>query len=222
MKCLHCQENYFPEEHLEDLRDFNEKRHFIVYLECPSCKEVNICHEIYNDSQFGRNEDFFISRQYFYPVSSGRFPAPSEVPTSIGKVYEEACNVLAFSPMASAALSRRCLQQILIDCEDVTKKKNLSQQIDEVLEKNTLPKYLADDLDYIREIGNFAAHSQKSENSGEIVNVEPGEAEANLDILEGLFDFYFVGKSKAEARRTLLNEKLKEVGKKPLDENKSN
>jgi hypothetical protein len=48
---------------------------------------------------------------------------------------------------------------------------------------------------------------------GAIVDVEVGEAEWNLDVLESLFDFYFVEPTKAAQRKAALNKKLKEAGK---------
>jgi len=68
----------------------------------------------------------------------------------------------------------------------------------------------------VRQIGNFAAHPIKSTSSGEIVDVEPGEAEWNLDVLEGLFDFYFVGPAESKKKREALDKKLKDAGKPSL------
>lgn len=53
-------------------------------------------------------------------------------------------------------------------------------------------------------------------NTGAIVDVETGEAEWMLDVLESLFDFYFVRPAKLAARKTELNKKLTDVGKEPL------
>jgi|SRR5690242_16813913 hypothetical protein len=107
--------------------------------------------------------------------------------------------VLADSPKASAALSRRCLQTLLRE-EAKTKAKDLVEQIQEVLDSGKLPSYLAENIDAIRNIGNFAAHPIKSTNTGEIVSVEPGEAEWTLDVLEELFDFYLIQPAKAKAK----------------------
>ena len=65
----------------------------------------------------------------------------------------------------------------------------------------------------MRNVGNFAAHLLKDTNTGEIVEVEPGEAEWLLDVLEGLFDFYFVQPATATPKRDALNVKLKAAGK---------
>jgi hypothetical protein len=79
-----------------------------------------------------------------------------------------------------------------------------------------LPSHIEESLGAVRNIGNFAAHPIKSKSTGEIVPVEPGEAEWNLDTLELLFDFYFVAPAKTKARRDALNKKLSDAGKPPV------
>ena len=119
------------------------------------------------------------------------------------------------SPKASAALSRRTLQLLLRDVAAV-KPSDLSKEIDEVLASNALPSHLAKAIDAVRQLGNFAAHPIKSTNTGEIVDVEPGEAEWLLDVIEGLFDFYFVQPALLERKREELDKKLAEAGKPPM------
>jgi hypothetical protein len=76
--------------------------------------------------------------------------------------------------------------------------------------------YLAEAVDAVRVIGNFAAHPIKSKSTGEIVDVEAGEAEWLLDTLEGMFDFYFVQPLLLQKKKDARNKKLAEVGKPPL------
>lgn len=123
--------------------------------------------------------------------------------------------VLPDSAKASAALSRRCLQQLLRDFEKV-KPGNLADEIQEVIDRGKLPSHIAESIDAVRNIGNFAAHPAKSQKTGEIVPVEPGEAEWNLNVLESLFDFYFVQPAVVKQKREALNKKLAEAGKKPM------
>ena len=120
----------------------------------------------------------------------------------------EACKVLQDSPKASAALSRRCLQMVLRD-KAGTKSKDLYDQIEEVAGK--VPSHIGESLHAVRNIGNFAAHPLKSTNTGEIVEVENHEAEWNLDVLELLFDFYFVQPAIAAKRKADVNKKLKDA-----------
>ena len=126
-----------------------------------------------------------------------------------------ACLVLPASEKASAALSLRCLQHLLREKAGV-KKDDLPKEIQQVLDSRQLPSHFAEDLDAIRNIGNFAAHPVEVTNTGEIVDVEPQEAEWLLNVIEGLFDFYFVQPAKAKAKRDALNAKLQSTGKPPM------
>jgi hypothetical protein len=149
------------------------------------------------------------------PKGVARAPVPVEVPPEIVEDYKEACLVLSDTPKASAALSRRCLQNLLRQVAGV-KAGDLSSEIQQVLDSGKLPTQIAENIDAIRNIGNFAAHPNKSKSTGEVVPVEPGEAEWNLDVLESLFDFYFVQPARAKAKRDALSKKLVDAGKPPL------
>ena len=149
------------------------------------------------------------------PRGSSRPPCPLEVPKGIAEDYNEACLVLPDSPKASAALSRRALQHLLRETVKV-KHQDLAKEIQEVLDSKQLPSYIAEIVDAVRNTGNFAAHPLKSTSTGEILPVEPGEAEWNLDVLEALFDFYYVQPDKIQKKKMALNQKLIDAGKPPM------
>jgi hypothetical protein len=147
---------------------------------------------------------------------TGARPVPAEVEAEapgLAADFREAVTVFAKSKKASAALSRRCLQ-IVLTTKGGAQTKDLATQIDEVLP--LLPGSLADNVDAIRHVGNFAAHPIKSKSTGEIVDVEDGEAEWLLEVLEELFEYFYVTPARAAARRASLNEKLSSIGKPPL------
>ncbi len=148
-----------------------------------------------------------------HPRTTGRARPPTEVPQEFVEDYLEASLVLVDSPKASAALSRRCLQLILREKAGVRNPDNLMQAIEEVIADPSIPTGIRESLDAVRNIGNFASHPNKSKNTGEVVPVEPGEAEWCLDIIEMLFEFYFVGPADVRRRREALNAKLAETGK---------
>ena len=79
------------------------------------------------------------------PKVPNRQPIPPEVPPEFTEDYREACEILAESPKASAALSRRCLQFILREKAGVNKG-NLKQEIDEVISTGSLTAEIADSL----------------------------------------------------------------------------
>lgn len=84
------------------------------------------------------------------------------------------------------------------------------------MDSGKLPSHVAEAIDAVRNTGNFAAHPMKSQSTGEIVPVEAGEAEWNLDVSEALFDFYFVQPGLLKKKKDALNAKLQEAGKPPM------
>jgi uncharacterized protein DUF4145 len=190
-------------------------------VECPACDRMilRLCNgtEVFRGSSFVGLRDI-TDVMLFRPKGSNRPPCPEEVKKaapSIAADYAEACLVLPDSAKASAALSRRCLQQLLRE-KAQTKSKDLFDQIQEVLESGKLPSHIDESVEAVRVVGNFAAHPIKSKSTGEIVEVEPGEAEWNLEALEALFDFYYVQPAKTALRKAALNKKLTDAGKPPI------
>lgn len=182
-------------------------------LTCPACAKPT-AYVSYQKNY--RNTMYQGETLMAFPRLAAKPPAPPEVPESIAQDFNEAAAVLPISAQASAALSRRCLQHVLSE-RSVSTSSNLSTAIDDAL-ASRLPSQLAENLDAIRNIGNFAAHAQKAEHSGEVVPVEPEKAEWNLEVLELLFDFYYVQPAVAASRRSALNAKLAEAGKSPMKE----
>jgi len=150
-----------------------------------------------------------------YPPHACPRPVPDEVPDPYKQDFNESCAVLSISPKASAALSRRNLQAIIHDKAGI-KGRDLNAEIQTLIDSGTVPSFISEGLHAVRVIGNFGAHPIKSTSSGEIVDVEDGEAEWNLDVLESLFDFYFVQPAIAAKRKAEINKKLTEAGKPPL------
>lgn len=221
MKCPHCRVSIHARvtEHYIG-KDRDEDAWLIRSTECAACQRLIlylIGASAYGASRSGGfggvntvHKEFLIR-----PRSHGRTPCPPEVPKEIREDYEEAATVLSDSAKASAALSRRCLQMVLRSAAKV-KPADLAVEIQQVLDSNALPSHLADSIDAIRNVGNFAAHPMKSQHTGEILPVEPGEAEWNLEVLESLFDFYYVQPAVLKAKRAALDKKLVEAGKPPL------
>jgi hypothetical protein len=149
-----------------------------------------------------------------YPSKALIRKAPAETPADVADDFNEAALVLRDSPKASAALSRRCLQAVLRAAGYA--QKDLGPAIQAALDDGKLPPAIAQNLDAIRNIGNFAAHPLKDTNTGEILPVEPEEAEWNLEVLELLFDHYYVQPARAAERRAQLDAKLAKAGKPPM------
>lgn len=215
--CAHCRTTFNPHQQTDQ---FNTGRRtadgLIAQLratQCPQCLNVMVELEWHEQRVAGNWEA--VEMVKLYPRRGARASAAPEVDPAIATDYNEACLVAADSPKAAAALGRRCLQNLLREKAGV-KSADLSKEIQQVLDEGHLPSYLADSLDAVRNIGNFAAHPVKSRNSGEVVPVEAGEADWILDTLEALFDFFYVQPVAMERKRAALNEKLEDAGKPAL------
>lgn len=178
------------------------------YINCPTCGRLLL--------QYTYGEPFEKEWTTILPEHPPPRPIPPEVDGRFRADFREACLVLPLSPKASAALSRRCLQHVLREKAGV-KPGNLVGEIEAAIEKSGLPAWLSTPLHAIRAVGNFSAHPMKDTATGEIVDVEPGEADWMLDLLEQLFDFYFVQPARSASFMQALNQKLEAAGKDPLE-----
>lgn len=226
MKCPHCNVEINPSFSEFFLNKDSVGSASIFYMKCPNTECAKFIIEFArgktpyekNGSRFSNtllDKNSIIERRFVYPFGSSRPNAPVEVDTHIAQDYNEACLVISLSPKASAALSRRCLQNILREKAGV-KHGNLMKEIEQVLADPKMPSYIIESIDAVRNVGNFAAHPQKDQISGDIIDVEPGEAEWLLDVLELLFDFYYVQPEIAKKKRAALDAKLSSAGKPPM------
>ncbi len=176
---------------------------------CPNCRGASVDFERYDFSSF------LFDKTTVFPAVGKFNPAPPEVPADIADDFNEANLVLRLSPKASAALSRRCLQGVLSSHGYTSH--NLVNQVEDALAEQdaskSLPSAIRENMDAIRNFGNFSAHPITDKTSLQVVAVEEGEAEWCLEILRDLFDHYYVGPSKAAARRVSLASKLAAAGK---------
>jgi len=179
---------------------------------CPNCNKPTIEIGLLNG-----DNSLFGQWRAVQPIGANRGPVPAEVPPAIASDYVEACNVLPISPKASAALSRRCLQNMLR--AHGYKDRDLAKEIDLILNeadpRKGLPTRIHETLDAIRNFGNFSAHPIDDKTSLQVIDVDPEEAEWCLEILEELFQHFYVGPAVAQARKAALNAKLAAAGKPP-------
>lgn len=139
-------------------------------------------------------------------------PQPACVPSAIADDYYEACKIRNLSPKASATLARRCLQGMIRDFCGISK----SRLVDEIealgaaVAAGTGPHGVLSDtieaIDHVRGIGNIGAHMEKDVNV--IIPVEPGESQALIELIELLFEEWYVAR---EDRQKKL-ERVKQIG----------
>ena len=194
--------------------DEDKKGTEIAYATCPNCEELvvflqrgTLVANSYRGKEIG-NTDW---EKMIFPKETV-FENIDDIPKKYYEDYEESRKVLSASPKASAALTRRLLQNILREEYNI-QEKTLSQEIAKFVMRSGIPSHLTDAVDAVRQIGNLAAHPSKDNKTGEIVSVEQGEAEWLIEVIEALFDFTFIQPIKLQRRKEELNDKLAKVGK---------
>lgn len=142
-------------------------------------------------------------------------PQPDYIPAPLVEDYIEACKIKDLSPKASATLARRCLQGMIRDFCGISKP-TLFKEIEalkKLLDESNAPKGVSADsveaIDHIRQIGNIGAHMEKDINV--IIDVDPEEAQVLIELIETLFEEWYVARHKREERfarvKTIADEK---------------
>ncbi len=207
MQCPHCTIHFA--DNSEKIRLYRRGQQlawdYITY-QCPECKEL----AIYLEDPQGKS-------RLVFPMGANRGPVPPQVPANIAEDYAEACNVMPISAKASAALSRRCIQNVLRS--HGYRARDLATEIDLLLNETdaskAIPQTLRMTIDGIRNFGNFSAHPIIDVTGLQIIDVEPHEAEWCLEILEEAFQHFYVRPAEAAARKAALDAKLAAAGKPP-------
>jgi hypothetical protein len=199
-------EDCYPVPSKED--DYDEGYNIVSGF-CPDCQRfiVRLQHgNGYTDSQYGAELQEIDNEVLIYP----KFPINKQINTYVPKRYEtlfqEALQVNSISPRASATLSRYLLQNILHE-ELKIKKRNLADEISELEKMQSIPSTLIAMLQVFRKVANFGAHPKKSTNSKEIIDVEKGEADVMLELIEELFDYIFIKPKRQEEILKKISEK---------------
>ncbi len=127
-------------------------------------------------------------------------PQPDCIPAPLKQDYFEACKIRDLSPKASATLARRCLQGMIRDFAKV-KEASLYKEIEklnELAKTGNAPKGVSEDsidsLHHVRSLGNIGAHMEKDINV--IIPVDPHEAQILIDLIEILFEEWYVAREK--------------------------
>lgn len=128
------------------------------------------------------------------PQSSAK-PQPEYIPEPLREDYNEACLILDLSPKVAATLARRCLQGMIRDFWSIT----MGRLIDEIaaLEEHVEAE-VWEAIKAVKDVGNIGAHMEKDINL--IIEVDPEEANLLIQLIEQLFDEWYVARHEREER----------------------
>jgi hypothetical protein len=188
------------QEHWFKIENADGERVFVTtVIVCPNPK----CHKfsfhvnefnVKSDHLGNLRKDAVLHHWNLIPPSRAKV-LPSYIPQAIKDDYTEACLIVEPSPKASATLSRRCLQGMIRGFFGVSKAR-LVDEIEAIKDKVDPTTWAA--IDAVRSIGNIGAHMEKDINV--IVDVDPGEAEELIKLIELLIEDWYVNKYKRETQ----------------------
>lgn len=216
-KCPYCKSHQVAiddtfHRHVNHLRVGNTKHGHVAFeisaYRCvnPNCNEIILTGQMgtFRSGTNGAGAIGTTVQSWKLRPESSSVPQPDYIPKPILDDYYEACLILNASPKAAATLARRCLQGMIRDFCGISK----SRLIDEIRELKTqldeghAPKGVESEtieaIDAVRGVGNIGAHMERDINL--IVDVEPGEAQALIDLLEMLFEDWYVARRKRSER----------------------
>jgi hypothetical protein len=180
----------------------------------PDCGKVTLSFGLYKKAQTPNWQiGAPIQNWSLLPESSAK-PQPEFIPKQLRDDYVEACRIRDLSPKASATLARRCLQGMIRHFCGISKSRLIDEinALREAVEGGSAPRGVTiesvDAIDHVRKIGNIGAHMEKDVNI--IVDIEPGEAQALIELIEMLFDEWYVEQN----NRTERLKKIAAIGEK--------
>ena len=132
-----------------------------------------------------------------FPASRAR-TYPDYIPAPIREDYEEACAIEQASPKAAATLARRALQGMIRDFWEVKGKPNLREEVEALKDIPDISSETWEAVDVVRKMGNIGAHMERDINV--IVDVEPNEAKALIELIEMLIEEWYVARHERQER----------------------
>ncbi len=156
----------------------------------------------YNYRGIDYNAPKFYS-QRIMPLGSSK-PQPDFIPAVLREDYTEACQIRDLSAKASATLIRRCLQGMIRDFAGISRGtldqevKALRAAVEDGSADRAITIETVEAIDHVRSVGNIGAHMEKDINL--IIPVDNGEAQALIDLVEMLFDEWYVARETRKQR----------------------
>lgn len=169
-----------------------------IAITCPNkeCGKLWLKVQLYSAyNQYGNWKPNSVLQSWqLLPESEARV-FPDYIPKPIREDYKDACRIRDLSPKASATLARRCLQGMIRDFWKISKAR-LKDEIDEL--ENIIDPHTWEGIDAVRSVGNVGAHMEKDINI--MIDVEPGEAQLLIGLVEQLIDDWYMQRHEREER----------------------
>lgn len=176
-----------------------------------ACNQTTLVIE-YSKSQHGVNgwSKGEVLQTWRVRPESSSVVQPDYIPAALREDYYEACLIRDKSPKAAATLARRCLQGMIRDFCGISKSRLIDEirELKRLVEGGDAPKGVEletiEAIDAVRDVGNIGAHMERDIDV--IIEVDAGEAQALIELIEMLFQDWYVARHRRVQR--LANVKL--------------
>lgn len=170
---------------------------------CPNCKHE----ELEVSTIYGKDTDNDKAS-----IGNIIVPLPEVVPHNARSAFKEACQIVDLSPKASATLSRKTLELMIIDFFD-KKSGSLFEKIESLHKDGKIDEDIYNSMTGLRLTGNLGAH----ESTEKIIDIKPGEAQSMIELDRLLADEWYVAREK----RSKLLKRVQDTGTRIKEERRS-
>lgn len=174
------------------------RRLVVRYIVCPNpaCREFSLQASLHSLEVVGNRAYTGKHIKTWSLVPSSRAKSfPIELPAAVLEDYREACLAEEFSPKVSAALSRRCLSEMVRDYWQV-QPGSLGDEFRQI--KGTVDPLTWETIESVRQTGLIGARMDSE--GAEILETEPGEAKLLIGLIETLIHDWYVNRQDRRKR----------------------
>jgi hypothetical protein len=182
---------------------------YTTFYVCPNkeCCQPTLQAELCETEEFfvngsGHRERVIAQHSQWRLLPFGRAKTyPDYIPGVLRDDYAEACLIADLSPKAAATLCRRALQGMIRDFWSVdTKSRRLWDEIKEI--KDRVDHGTWEAIVALKDIGNIGAHMEVDVEM--VVDVDPDEARLLIDLIESLFEDWYIAREQRNRRNAAL------------------
>lgn len=204
--CYHCHQKtqhtiIFDTKGVSEVLDFepgNERlvETYFFLTKCNNCSEISLYTDWEESNDFGNLQEAIL----LYPNQK---KYKESVPDVIVENYMEAKKVFKASPVAFVVLIRRCLEYICKDQRAVGR--TLVEQLNDLVNKEVIPRTLSKMSNVLRFFGNIGAHATE-------MKLDYGDASIVDDFFTAIIEYVYVAPNKLQRVEKIINSK-KVLGK---------
>lgn len=188
---------------------------FAIGCANPECEKLTLSVSLHPDKWNSNSFEYDLLdteaalSQRLLPESAAK-PQPDYIPLQLREDYAEACRIRELSPKASATLARRVLQGMIRNFSGISKSRLIDEirALRESVDGGKAPAGVTpesvDAIDHVRQVGNIGAHMEADVDH--IIEVDPGEAGVLIELVEMLFDEWYVARHKRQKRLARVSE----------------